>query len=113
MRPCIRCPLELLGTCLLDRADLLTDHRWREAESRDSQAAVSGSRILILDEPTSVLTRDEADQVLGRLRELTQAGVLSVLLITHKLREVNITVVIFCRHICLISESMGHHGCER
>ena len=25
MRPCIRCPLEPLGTCLLDRADLLTD----------------------------------------------------------------------------------------
>jgi hypothetical protein len=25
MRPCIWCPLELLGTCLLDRADLLTD----------------------------------------------------------------------------------------
>src|SRR5262249_21596784 len=47
-----------------------------------------GSRILILDEPTSVLTPDEADQVLGRLRELTQARVLSVLLITHKLREV-------------------------
>jgi general nucleoside transport system ATP-binding protein len=46
------------------------------------------SRILILDEPTSVLTPNEADQVLGRLRELTQAGVLSVLLITHKLREV-------------------------
>src|SRR5438034_9839501 len=25
MRPRIRCPLEPLGTCLLDRADLLTD----------------------------------------------------------------------------------------
>src|ERR1043166_5494551 len=25
MRPCFRCPLEPLGTCLLDRADLLTD----------------------------------------------------------------------------------------
>src|SRR5262249_4725502 len=25
MRPCIRCPLEPLGTCLLDRGDLLTD----------------------------------------------------------------------------------------
>jgi len=47
-----------------------------------------GSRILILDEPTSVLTPDEADQVLGRLRELSQARALSVLLITHKLREV-------------------------
>jgi general nucleoside transport system ATP-binding protein len=47
-----------------------------------------GNRILILDEPTSVLTPDEADQVLGRLREMTRAGKLSVLLITHKLREV-------------------------
>ncbi len=47
-----------------------------------------GNRILILDEPTSVLTPDEADQVLGRLREMTRAGTLSVLLITHKLREV-------------------------
>jgi ABC-type uncharacterized transport system ATPase subunit len=47
-----------------------------------------GSRILILDEPTTVLTPDEADQVLGLLREMTNAGELSVLLITHKLREV-------------------------
>ena len=47
-----------------------------------------GSRILILDEPTTVLTPDEADQVLGLLREMTNAGKLSVLLITHKLREV-------------------------
>src|ERR1700730_9362164 len=28
MRPCIRCPLEPLGTGLLDRADLLTD-QWQ------------------------------------------------------------------------------------
>jgi general nucleoside transport system ATP-binding protein len=46
------------------------------------------SRILILDEPTSVLTPDEADEVLGLLREEVQAGHLSVLLITHKFREV-------------------------
>jgi ABC-type uncharacterized transport system ATPase subunit len=46
------------------------------------------SRILILDEPTSVLTPDEADEVLGLLREETKAGHLSVLLITHKFREV-------------------------
>lgn len=46
------------------------------------------SRILILDEPTSVLTPDEADEVLGLLREAVQAGHLSVLLITHKFREV-------------------------
>ncbi len=47
------------------------------------------SRILILDEPTSVLTPQEADEVLGLLREEVSAGRLSVLLITHKFREVN------------------------
>jgi simple sugar transport system ATP-binding protein len=46
------------------------------------------SRILILDEPTSVLTPDEADEVLGLLRKEVVAGNLSVLLITHKFREV-------------------------
>lgn len=46
------------------------------------------SRILILDEPTSVLTPDEADEVLGLIRQEVTAGHLSVLLITHKFREV-------------------------
>ncbi len=46
------------------------------------------SRILILDEPTSVLTPQEADEVLGLLREEVTAGRLSVLMISHKFREV-------------------------
>lgn len=46
------------------------------------------SRILILDEPTSVLTPQEADEVLGLLREEVSAGRLSVLMISHKFREV-------------------------
>lgn len=46
------------------------------------------SRILILDEPTSVLTPDEADEVLGLIRQEVTAGKLSVLLISHKFREV-------------------------
>jgi general nucleoside transport system ATP-binding protein len=46
------------------------------------------NRILILDEPTSVLTPQEADEVLGHLRVMTLAHQLSVLIITHKLREV-------------------------
>jgi ABC-type uncharacterized transport system ATPase subunit len=46
------------------------------------------SRILILDEPTSVLTPQEADEVLGLLRRMVDAGKLSVLIITHKFREV-------------------------
>ena len=46
-------------------------------------------RLLILDEPTSVLTPQEADEVLGALRERARAGHCSVLLITHKFREVS------------------------
>jgi ABC-type uncharacterized transport system ATPase subunit len=47
-----------------------------------------GRRFLILDEPTSVLTPDEADEVLGHVRALCQAGKITVLMITHKFREV-------------------------
>lgn len=46
------------------------------------------TRVLILDEPTSVLTPEEADEVLGLLRSSVDAGELSVLIITHKFREV-------------------------
>ncbi|CAB3802811.1 ABC transporter ATP-binding protein [Paraburkholderia fynbosensis] len=45
-------------------------------------------RLLILDEPTSVLTPQEADEVLGLMRDLATRGELTVLMITHKFREV-------------------------
>jgi simple sugar transport system ATP-binding protein len=45
-------------------------------------------RFLILDEPTSVLTPGEADEVLGMLRGMVEAGELTILMITHKFREV-------------------------
>jgi len=44
--------------------------------------------ILILDEPTSVLTPHEADEILGMLKERARSKNLSVLIITHKFREV-------------------------
>jgi general nucleoside transport system ATP-binding protein len=47
-----------------------------------------GRRFLILDEPTSVLTPDEADEVLGHVKALCGQGSISVLMITHKFREV-------------------------
>ncbi len=47
-----------------------------------------GTRFLILDEPTSVLTPGEADEILGHVRALCEAGQISVLMITHKFREV-------------------------
>ncbi len=46
------------------------------------------TRVLILDEPTSVLTPSEAHEVITVLSALVRQGSLSVLLITHKLREV-------------------------
>ena len=47
-----------------------------------------GHRFLILDEPTSVLTPGEAAELFGMLRRMCDEGRLSVLLITHKFREV-------------------------
>jgi simple sugar transport system ATP-binding protein len=45
-------------------------------------------KVLILDEPTSVLTPNEADEMLGMVRQMCVDGKLSVLMITHKFREV-------------------------
>jgi simple sugar transport system ATP-binding protein len=45
------------------------------------------ARILILDEPTAVLTPQEAEHLFATLRQLVDEG-LSVIFITHKLREV-------------------------
>jgi ABC-type uncharacterized transport system ATPase subunit len=46
-------------------------------------------RLLILDEPTSVLTPQEADEVLAWVREVARRGECTVLMITHKFREVS------------------------
>lgn len=51
------------------------------------KALVRGASILVLDEPTAVLTPQEVDELSDRLRALAAGGV-SIVLITHKLREV-------------------------
>ena len=51
-----------------------------KALSRDAQ-------VLILDEPTAVLTPQETDELIVIMRELADAGT-SIVFITHKLREV-------------------------
>lgn len=51
------------------------------------KALYRGARILILDEPTGVLTPQETEQLFGILRTLRTQGV-TILLITHKLKEI-------------------------
>jgi simple sugar transport system ATP-binding protein len=45
------------------------------------------ARILVLDEPTAVLTPQEAEELFRIMRRLTEQGV-SIIFITHKLKEV-------------------------
>ena len=51
------------------------------------KALYRGAEILILDEPTGVLTPDEAQQLFQILRRLKSEGK-TILLITHKLKEI-------------------------
>ena len=51
------------------------------------KALYRGARILILDEPTTVLTPQEADQLFGSVREMAAAGG-TIIFISHKLPEV-------------------------
>lgn len=45
------------------------------------------ARVLVLDEPTAVLTPQETDELMAIMRQLAAAGT-SIIFITHKLREV-------------------------
>ncbi|GHU36597.1 ABC transporter [Clostridia bacterium] len=51
------------------------------------KALLLGARILILDEPTAVLTPQEAAKLFGILREMKKDGC-AIIIITHKLAEV-------------------------
>jgi len=51
------------------------------------KALYRNAKILVLDEPTAVLTPQEADNLFRIMRQLTERGV-SIIFITHKLKEV-------------------------
>lgn len=55
-------------------------------------------RFMILDEPTSVLTPGEADEMLGLLGQMAKKGDITVLMISHKFREVKA----FCDHFTVL-----------
>ena len=51
------------------------------------KALARDARVLVLDEPTAVLTPQETDELMEIMRQLTASGT-SIVFITHKLREV-------------------------
>jgi ABC-type uncharacterized transport system ATPase subunit len=55
-------------------------------------------RFMILDEPTSVLTPGEADEMLGHLGGMAARKEITVLMISHKFREVKA----FCDHFTVL-----------
>jgi len=61
------------------------------------KALYRGARILILDEPTAVLTPREALQLFDTLRALREQGT-TILLITHKLKE----IVALCEQVTVM-----------
>jgi ABC-type uncharacterized transport system ATPase subunit len=64
-------------------------------------------RLLILDEPTSVLTPQEADEVLGHVREFAKSGQCTVIIITHKFRE----VMAYADHVTVLRRGKAVHHC--
>ncbi len=79
--------LEELGSSVSpdDVVDSLSVARKQMVEA--AKALAFDSRLLILDEPTTVLTKDEISVLFSRMRALAQRGV-AILFISHKLGEV-------------------------
>ncbi len=63
-------------------------------------------RFLILDEPTSVLTPGEADEILGLLKDMAHRGEITVCMITHKFREVEA----FCDDVTVLRRGVKIGG---
>jgi ABC-type uncharacterized transport system ATPase subunit len=71
------------------------------------KALYQGAEILILDEPTAVLTSQETEELFKILRSMTDQG-RSVILITHKLREALLTDrITILRNGRIVSEQDG------
>jgi simple sugar transport system ATP-binding protein len=71
------------------------------------KALYRGARVLILDEPTAVLTPQETLQLFEVLGRLRTAGT-TILLITHKLKE----VMRLCDRVTVMRAGQVVHDCE-
>ena len=65
-----------------------------------------GRRFIVLDEPTSVLTPNEAEEMLGLVRDMTKRGELTVLMISHKFHE----VTAFCDDVTVLRKGRRTGG---
>lgn len=70
----LRRPVGLLSVAEQQRVEIL-------------KVLIAGTRVLILDEPTAVLTDRESENLLSTVKRLAAAGT-AVVLVTHKLNEV-------------------------
>jgi len=66
--------------------------------------AHQGSAVLVLDEPTAALGRDESDQVLDLMRKVAAAGS-AVVFISHRLNEVTAT----CDAVTIMRDGLVAH----
>lgn len=67
---------------------------------------LQGPRLLIMDEPTSVLTPQEVDILFQTLRKLTAEGV-AILYISHKLEEIRV----LCDHATILRQGRNVGTC--
>ena len=74
-----------LGVALSEKVERITVGQQQKVEI--IKALYRGARILILDEPTAVLTPQETEELFRLLRRLRDSGA-TVIFISHKLKEV-------------------------
>ena len=55
--------------------------------SKEASELTEGIKLLVLDEPTAVLSEQEADSLLGAMRLLSKSGI-SIIFISHRLQEI-------------------------
>ena len=80
-------PTRAAGLIDRARARALVDETSARFGFDIDKALSRGAKILVLDEPTAVLTPQETDELMHVMKELAAAGT-SIVFITHKLREV-------------------------
>jgi len=55
--------------------------------SKEASETSEGIKLLVLDEPTAVLSEQEADSLLSSIKRLSEAGI-AIIFITHRLQEI-------------------------